>query len=183
MGSLDRSFDIVETSGVLHHLADPLAGWRTLLSLLRSGGLMKLGLYSERGRRHIVAMQEIARVDNEDRSPEAIREARQRLRDTGLASSSGEPLLDDFYSTSACRDLLFHEQEHRFDLSDIDRFLKDHDLRLLGFEIDPAVLRAYGKRFPDDRAATRLDQWQIFENDNPRIFTGMYQFWIAKLRG
>lgn len=180
MASLDRSFDIVETSGVLHHLADPFAGWRTLLSLLRSGGLMKIGLYSEIGRRHIVAMQEIARVGSEDRSPEAIREARQRLRDTGLASPSGEPLLDDFYSTSACRDLLFHEQEHRFDLSAIDRFLKDHDLRPLGFEIDPAILRGYRKRFPDDRAATSLDQWQIFENENPRTFTGMYQFWIGK---
>jgi hypothetical protein len=51
---------------------------------------------------------------------------------------------------------------------------------MLGFEVDPAVSRAYKKRFPDDRAATHLDQWQIFETENPRIFTGMYQFWLAK---
>jgi 2-polyprenyl-3-methyl-5-hydroxy-6-metoxy-1,4-benzoquinol methylase len=44
LGSLGRSFDLIESSGVLHHLADPLAGWRVLLSLLRPGGFMMIGL-------------------------------------------------------------------------------------------------------------------------------------------
>ena len=35
--AIGRTFDIIEASGVLHHLADPLAGWRVLLSILRSG--------------------------------------------------------------------------------------------------------------------------------------------------
>ena len=30
-------FDLIESLGVLHHLADPFAGWRALLSLLRPG--------------------------------------------------------------------------------------------------------------------------------------------------
>ena len=36
---IGRTFDIIEASGVLHHLADPLAGWRVLLSILPSGRL------------------------------------------------------------------------------------------------------------------------------------------------
>src|SRR5216684_4458265 len=40
LGSIDRTFDLIEVSGVLHHLADPIAGWRVLLALLRSGGFM-----------------------------------------------------------------------------------------------------------------------------------------------
>ena len=28
LGKLDRKFDIIESSGVLHHMANPLAGWR-----------------------------------------------------------------------------------------------------------------------------------------------------------
>ena len=48
-------FDFIEASGVLHHLADPWEGWRVLLSLLRPGGTMQVGLYSELARRNIVA--------------------------------------------------------------------------------------------------------------------------------
>ena len=51
LDSLDRRFDVIETAGVLHHLADPAAGWRLLLSLLRPNGLMFVGLYSALARR------------------------------------------------------------------------------------------------------------------------------------
>ena len=38
LGGIARSFDVIESVGVLHHLDDPFAGWRILLSLLRPGG-------------------------------------------------------------------------------------------------------------------------------------------------
>ena len=56
--SIGRTFDVIESGGVLHHLADPFAGWRVLLSLLRPGGIMRLGLYSEIARRDIVAARD-----------------------------------------------------------------------------------------------------------------------------
>lgn len=65
-------------------------------------------------------------------------------------------------------------------LSCIEEFCQENNLTLLGFEIDAAVLHAYRNRFPDDRAGTNLRQWQIFENENPDIFFGMYEFWIQK---
>src|ERR1700729_3501478 len=40
LGDIGRTFDIIQSAGVLHHLADPFSGWRTLLSLLRPGGFM-----------------------------------------------------------------------------------------------------------------------------------------------
>src|SRR5262249_57044881 len=52
--SIARVFDVIEASGVLHHLADPFAGWRLLLSLLRLGGFMRLGLYSKIARQDLV---------------------------------------------------------------------------------------------------------------------------------
>ncbi len=65
-------------------------------------------------------------------------------------------------------------------LAGIDDYLREKGLTLLGFEISPNVLHAYGQRFPNDPAATDLGQWQTFENENPDTFSSMYQFWIQK---
>src|SRR5205814_5471700 len=46
LGDLDQRFAVVECSGVLHHLDDPLVGWRVLVKLLESDGLMRISLYS-----------------------------------------------------------------------------------------------------------------------------------------
>ena len=86
----------------------------------------------------------------------------------------------DFFSISTCRDLLFHVQEHRMTLIGIEAFLRDNNLAFLGFEIEGDVRQAYRWRFPDDRGATKLAQWQVFENENPGTFANMYQFWIQK---
>ena len=58
---IGREFDIIESAGVLHHMEDPMAGWRVLTNLLKPGGLMKIGLYSELARKQIAtARSEIA---------------------------------------------------------------------------------------------------------------------------
>src|SRR5206468_9745575 len=44
--SLGQTFDVIEAMGVLHHLGEPLQGWRVLLNVLRPGGFMWAGLYS-----------------------------------------------------------------------------------------------------------------------------------------
>jgi hypothetical protein len=41
-------------------------------------------------------------------------------------------------------------------------------------------MRAYKHRFPNDPAAINLDQWSIYEEENPVTFIGMYQFWTQK---
>jgi hypothetical protein len=35
-------------------------------------------------------------------------------------------------------------------------------------------------RFPHDTAMTDLASWDLFEREQPNIFTGMYQFWVQK---
>jgi hypothetical protein len=110
-----------------------------------------------------------------------IRRCRQELIAlSGHANFGAAVHSPDFFSTSACRDLLFHAQEHRMRLGDIDAFLRDNGLTLLGFEIGGDVLHAYRRRFPDDPAAANLAHWQTFENDQPGTFAAMYQFWIQK---
>ena len=133
--SIGRTFDVIEASGVLHHLADPLASWRRLLSLLRPGGFMRIGLYSKVARQDInEARRFIAQRDYRP-SAEDIRRCREELTgfgdDTSLRRATE---MEDFFSTSACRDLLFHVQEHQLTLPEIKVFLSQNRLEFLGFE-------------------------------------------------
>ena len=181
IGDIERRFDIIESIGVLHHLADPFSGWQTLLSLLRPGGFMSLGFYSEPARRYVVKAREIIVERGYTSSLDDIRRFRQDLAvrnsDVELQRLSQFP---DFFSTSECRDLLFHVQEHRLPLSQIDSFISDLRLHFIGFILDPSVLHQYRLRFTDDPTGTHLRNWASFEADNPDTFAGMYQFWIQK---
>lgn len=179
LGVIGRRFDIVECSGVLHHMADPFAGWRTLLSLLRPGGVMLVGLYSEIARRGIVEARQFIADNGYGASADDIRRCRQDLLAMDRSGELGAAF-GDFFGVSGCRDLLFHVQEHRMRLPEIARFLRDNGLTFLGFEIGDAVLRAYKRRFPGDAAATDLQHWDVFEAENPDTFSGMYVFWIQK---
>ena len=176
LGDMARTFDIIESVGVLHHLAEPFIGWRILLSRLRPGGFMRLGFYSEIARRHVVKAREIIAAHGYASTPDDIRRFRQDasvdlqwLRDSG-----------DFYATSDCRDLLFHVQEHRLTLGQIESFLGESGLHFIGFNLDARVLHQYRARFTDDPTSTNLRNWARFEADNPDTFAGMYQFWIQQ---
>ncbi len=48
LGTVKRTFDLITSMGVLHHLADPLTGLRQLLSLLRPGAVIRLGSTARR---------------------------------------------------------------------------------------------------------------------------------------
>jgi tetratricopeptide (TPR) repeat protein/2-polyprenyl-3-methyl-5-hydroxy-6-metoxy-1,4-benzoquinol methylase len=179
LGDMPRTFDMIESVGVLHHLAEPFAGWRILLSRLRPGGFMRLGFYSELARRHMVKAREFIAARGYASTPDDIRRFRQDLT---LQDASAElkwlSEISDFYSTSECRDLLFHVQEHRLTLSQIESFLSGLGLHFIGFELDARVVHQYRARFTDDPSATNLRNWARFEADNPDTFIGMYRFWI-----
>ena len=149
--------------------------------LLKPGGFMRLGLYSEIGRRDVVALQRIVAERGYAATEHDIRRCRQDLiakPDPRFAPILHSP---DFYSISACRDLLFHVQEHRLTLPQIGAFLAEHGLTLLGFELDRADAGTpIARAFPDDAAMTDLAIWHRFETANPDTFRGMYQFWVQK---
>ena len=181
LGALDRDFDVIESIGVLHHMADPYAGWKVLLSRLRPQGFMWLGFYSEAARRNIVEARARIAQRGIGSSAAEIRQFRQALADGDDRESFASIFKsEDFYSVSACRDLIFHAQEHRLTLPAIGQFLKENALTFLGFDLDDAVLDAYRRRYPADQAATDLASWHNFETDNPGMFAGLYVFWVQK---
>jgi Flp pilus assembly protein TadD/SAM-dependent methyltransferase len=180
LGSLERRFDLIESVGVLHHLADPYAGWRVLLSLLRPGGLMRIGLYSETARWGVVAARKQIAEKGYGSTPAEIRRFRKELMRRDDDTARNIVRFNDFYSMSECRDLLFHTQEHRMTLPEIKGFLAEQGLHLLGLETPRVTARQYASRFPEDKAMTDLDQWHAFEQDNPHTFETMYRVWLQK---
>jgi tetratricopeptide (TPR) repeat protein/SAM-dependent methyltransferase len=180
LGAIAQKFDYIDVSGVLHHLADPWAGWRILLSLLRPGGVMQLGLYSEAARANVVA----ARALIAERGYRPVADDIRRARADIIASP--DPLLNsltktgDFFTTNECRDLLFHVQEHRITLPQIKAFLAENGAQFSGFILDAPTLHRFAERFPEPAAATDLDRWHDFETHAPETFARMYQFWVRK---
>jgi Tfp pilus assembly protein PilF/SAM-dependent methyltransferase len=181
LGALPERFDMIECGGVLHHLRDPLAGWRVLVSLLKPGGVMKVALYSELGRRSVVAARELIAQHGLGADREGIRAARQLVL-AQPAESPVAPLVHspDLYSASGARDLLLHVQEHRFTAAQLADSIRALGLEFLGFElVDRGVLRAYREQFPGDPTAVSLENWGRFEAEHPHVFAGMYQFWVG----
>jgi tetratricopeptide (TPR) repeat protein/SAM-dependent methyltransferase len=178
LGAIERRFDAIESVGVLHHLGEPEAGLEVLLSLLRPGGLLKLGLYSAHARRNVVAVRDFIAERGFGSGAADIRRCRQELLALDAADIRRTVTQwPDFASASECRDLLFHVQEHRHTLPEIAGWLERYGLTFLGFEIAPHVGNVFRSAYSDE---TDLRQWDEFENRNPDIFAGMYQFWVQK---
>jgi 2-polyprenyl-3-methyl-5-hydroxy-6-metoxy-1,4-benzoquinol methylase len=176
LAALGRRFDVIETVGVLHHLADPAAGWRVLLSQLRPHGLMLVGLYSATARQSLAVARAFIAERGYRPTPEDIRACRQEL-----IQRSGMPPFRDFSSTSGCRDLLFNVMEHQFTIPQIEEFLDENRLTFLGFEqLPPDVLRHFQQQFPDADAMRDLESWHAFEQMHPLTFGNMYFFWVQK---
>jgi SAM-dependent methyltransferase len=181
LGTLGRQFDFIDASGVLHHLAEPWEGWRILLSLLRPGGAMEVGLYSAQARRNVVAGRALIAQRGYRPTPDDIRLCREEI----AAAEDGSLLKslihsDDFFTISECRDLLFHPQEHRLTLREIKAFLAATDLQFVGFALPPPALRRFALRFPGEAALTDLERWHAFECEAPETFGGMYLFTVRK---
>lgn len=179
--SLGKKFDYIECSGVLHHMADPEAGWRTLVSCLKSSGGMQIALYSKKTRIGIDAVRRYIKDKGYKPVPEDIR----KLRADIAALSENDPLKDimrmrDFYSLSMVRDLVFHIQETAYDIPEIASMLDRLGLSFDGFKINEGVIQAYRARFSDDPALTNLKYWDAFERENPDTFTGMYRIFCHK---
>ena len=177
---LDQKFDLIECAGVLHHMENPMAGWKILAECLNPGGLMKIGLYSDLARQHIAEVRrEISQLEVKPTPREMI-----AFRDNLIGSAKPHHrklfLVPDFYSQSELRDLLFHAEEHHFTIPQIEECLRELGLSFCGFH-NPYILRKFRSIYDDENAIYDLGKWNDFEQRHPDIFSGMYQFWCQKV--
>lgn len=180
LGKLDRQFDIVESVGVLHHMDDPVAGWRSLTDCLKPGGLMKIGLYSELARQHIVGIRDEIRKAGIGSSDSAIKSFRTMVMKSDQKNHKEMLYFSDFYSLSELKDLLFHVKEHRFTIPQIQDCLSELGLNFCGFETDE-IVSDFKLSNTDTEDPYNLDKWHAYEETNPESFRAMYQFWSQKI--
>ncbi len=171
---LRQSFDLVTSTGVLHHMADPAAGLASLAGVLKPGGLLRIALYSARARQWVAEAHRTIVDHGWEATPEGIRAFRAHI----LALPPGTSLArlresDDFYTLSGCRDLCFHAHEHWFRLPAIGAMLAGAGLELLGLDLPPEAAR-----FDADRRD--LGAWDAIEAAHPHLFAGMYQLWCRR---
>lgn len=176
LNKLDKKFDLIECSGVLHHMDDPMAGWKILKNCLKDSGLMKIALYSELARFDIVKMREEIKKLSIEASDIGMKLYRNKIINSDRKHHKLISISQDFYSMSALRDLLFHTQEHRYTIPQIKSSVQELGLKFMGFE-DHINISNFQVKNTEVDDLYDLDKWNIYEEENPAAFISMYQFW------
>jgi SAM-dependent methyltransferase len=174
-------YDLIVASGVLHHLDDPLRGWKKLADITKPGGHMLIALYSELGRQDVTALCRFAREGEYGTSSRELRRFRadicarpkdDLLRNYALAR-------DDFYNLNMLRDMVFHVNERRFTTEKIAEALALLGLEFCGFMVEPELKAEFERHF--GAASLRdLKAWGQFEAVHPHAFRQMYHFVVRR---
>jgi SAM-dependent methyltransferase len=141
-GLKGRAFDVVYSSGVVHHTPDPRASFARLAALARPGGTIVVGVYNT-----------IARL------PSRLRRLTGRL--TRFTVIPFDPVLRDRAAEPArrlawLRDQYQHPEEHSHTIAEVQRWF---------FENDVEYLRTYPSAVLDDDAGglfePAADDWWL----------------------
>ena len=179
-------FDVIECSGVLHHMENPEQGLQSLNNLLSPTGVMKIALYSEVARKQVITFRNLIAKNKQQTGQELDqRLLRQALLMNQIPGDWDEIInSNDFYSMSNCRDLIFHEQEHQFTPQGISDLLSRNQMNFIGMLPTTSARQAFeqqiGKLNDSNTNNNTLKNWQAVEEQYNDIFSGMYQFYCRK---
>jgi SAM-dependent methyltransferase len=181
LGSLERRFDLIDCSGVLHHMSEPSQGLAVLRGLLKDSGVMLVSLYSSRGRRAEAAARALIKEQGFPDTLAGLRRARAVL----IALPPDHParaVTDnvEFFSRDGFHDLVFNIHESCTNPSAMKRLLEAQGLVPVAVDLPAALGAAEFRRRhknPDDWAD--LDLWDTFEAEQPDVFAHMIKVWCA----
>ncbi|MGH6882785.1 MAG: class I SAM-dependent methyltransferase [Hypericibacter sp.] len=159
------NFDYIDCCGVLHHLADPLAGLRILREALSPTGGIGLMVYGELGRSGVYPMQDLLKMLGEsDPAEKRIETAKRLLRQlpsTNLFARN--PVLGDHMRAgdAGIHDLLLHARDRAYRVPELVALIDAAGLAptalIEPWRYDPASYLADQKLLAPLNA---LDRWQ-----------------------
>lgn len=174
VAKLDRRFDLIVSSGVLHHLPNPGEGLRALASVIEpKHGVMLLMLYGRFARTGVYALQEAFRRMNIPHTAEGIKLVRaiiQRLpaRHAARWYFDTSPEMN---SDAAIVDTFLHVQDTAYSVADVLDFVETNGLVFKGW-LDGAM---YNEEWEGvDETIPDRDRWSIIESLSARM--GQHQF-------
>jgi SAM-dependent methyltransferase len=132
VADLDHQFDMIVSTGVLHHLADPDAGLRALRSVLKPDGAMYLMVYAPYGRAGVYMLQEYCRMLGIGTSPREISDLTVALKElpqhhplVSMVRGARESL-----DAGALVDALLNPRDRTYSVPQLYEFLERSDLQL-----------------------------------------------------
>ena len=135
VGSLGRTFDFVDCTGVLHHLPDPPTGLKALTKVLSPDGVVFLMLYGKYGRAGLYMAQELFRVLGLGQSRDDVVLVRKAL-DAFKADHQVRPLLnqaDDRRYDAGIVDMFLHRLDRPYTVDECLELLKSAGLSFQGW--------------------------------------------------
>ena len=178
---LNKKFDIIISTGCLHHMEKPEDGLESLVNVLKPQGLIYLGLYSKRARSEIEWTRKYIQKRKIDVTEDNMRSFRTKILNSENKKLQSIRGLRDFFSLSNFRDLLFNYTEHTYDFIKIKELLESKKLNFIAFnEMNPYVKNSFKNHFPNENDEVNLELWDKFEKIYPKTFLGMYKFWVKK---
>ena len=178
---LNKKFDIIISTGCLHHMEKPEDGLESLVNVLKPQGLIYLGLYSKRARSEIEWTRKYIQKRKIDVTEDNMRSFRTKILNSENKKLQSIRGLHDFFSLSNFRDLLFNYTEHTYDFIKIKELLESKKLNFIAFnEMNPNVKNSFKNHFPNENDEVNLELWDKFEKIYPKTFLGMYKFWVKK---
>ena len=179
--NLKKEYDLIESSGVLHHMEDPKKGFNVLSNKLKSNGIMKISLYARSFRNILKPTKEFLKERKFTSDINSIRLARKEIMKSDQQDLYHRNI--DFYSASTFIDLFMHEQELDFNIQEFAEIFKD-DFNFIGFQFPHStkhfILTEYKKAFGSDSNLTNLSNWSRLERENDKIFSSMYSAYLQK---
>lgn len=185
VAKLKKDFDFIDTSGVLHHLPDPVKGLKALGGVLRPMGTIAVMVYGRYGRAGVYMMQELFRLLELGQSESDVALVKQTIQALAKKHVIHEYIgrTHDLKYDAGLVDTFLHQQDRSYTVQECIDFAKDAGLKFMGWwdnilYYPDGYLRPGHPYLKTVHALPEEKMWQFMELFNGTL--GQHCFMVGK---